>query len=316
LAVFILLATIIYLLLFQRNIFRTRLCFYGLLIAAIFFLPQFLFDLRHQFLMTKSILHVFAGGKQGLAVRGEKTGYGTLALQHAQAFFDNFSSSFVQEGYLENIGKIMLAFILAVTVFARGKMKKKERQFVFFIIRLVIIIFVLTFSYPFAIRYWFLTGFQSFFLLLSGLLLAVFSRFRFGKPLVILACLVFLFYSFIRLDRLYVHPPDDGGTQKTKGKLAAIDYIYKDAAGKPFGLLAFTPPVYTDAYDYLVWWRGTNIYHYVPTKDKKETFYLLIEPDSAKPWSYKGWLETVIKVGTVEKTVTLHSGFIVQKRTL
>lgn len=55
-------------------------------------------------------------------------------------------------------------------------------------------------------------------------------------------------------------------------------------------------------------------YGYVPSKDKTGTFYLLIEPDPHKPWTYKGWLETVIKTGRVLKTVELPTGFIIQKR--
>jgi hypothetical protein len=107
---------------------------------------------------------------------------------------------------------------------------------------------------------------------------------------------------------------DYGGTAKLKGKVDAIDYIYKDAKGKPFGLLVFSPPVYTYPYDYILWWHAEQKYHYLPTQTKKGTFYLLIEPDWSKPWSYKGWLETVIKSGKVIYTKTLPSGFIVQKR--
>ena len=78
--------------------------------------------------------------------------------------------------------------------------------------------------------------------------------------------------------------------------------------------MAFTPPVYTYAYDYLIWWYGNRNYNYIPHKEKKGIFYLLMEPDSSKPWSYKGWLETVIKTGTILETKELPSGFVVQKR--
>jgi hypothetical protein len=39
-----------------------------------------------------------------------------------------------------------------------------------------------------------------------------------------------------------------------------------------------------------------------------------MEPDPSKPWSYNGWLETVIVNGDVIKTVNLPSGLIIQKR--
>ena len=39
-----------------------------------------------------------------------------------------------------------------------------------------------------------------------------------------------------------------------------------------------------------------------------------MEPDNAAPWSYNGWLETVIKKGRIIFTKELASGFIIQKR--
>ena len=83
-----------------------------------------------------------------------------------------------------------------------------------------------------------------------------------------------------------------------------------------FNLLVFTPAVYTDAYGYLIFWHGGKKYGYIPGKEKTSTFYLLIEPDRSKPWSYKGWLETVIKTGNIIETTTLPTGLIVQKRSM
>lgn len=107
---------------------------------------------------------------------------------------------------------------------------------------------------------------------------------------------------------------DYGGTAKIKGKIDAMRSIYEHAHGEPFNLLVFTPPVYTYAYDYVLWWYALKTYGYLPGTDMKNTVYLLIEPDPEKPWSYNGWLETVIKQGDVVDEWNLPSGFIVQKR--
>lgn len=107
---------------------------------------------------------------------------------------------------------------------------------------------------------------------------------------------------------------DYGGVHKLKGKIDAIDFIYKDAQKQPFGLFVFTPGVYTYPYDYLIWWYGQKKYGIIPNQEKKGTFYLLIEKDFAKPWSYIGWEETIIKEGEVLFQKTLPSGFIVEKR--
>jgi hypothetical protein len=108
---------------------------------------------------------------------------------------------------------------------------------------------------------------------------------------------------------------DYGGVHKLKGKTEAIDFIFRDAGKKQFGLLVFAPPVYTYPYDYLIWWLGTKKYRYVPNQDKTGTFYLLIEKDLQKPWSYIGWEQTVIKTGKVIFTKVMpNSGLIVEKR--
>jgi hypothetical protein len=107
---------------------------------------------------------------------------------------------------------------------------------------------------------------------------------------------------------------DYGGTQKIKGKINVVDEIYKDANGQPFGLFIFTPPVFTEPYDYTVNWYGKKTYGYVPNQSMNGLFYLLIEPSIESPWSYKGWVETVIKKGDLVWEKTLDNGFIIQKR--
>ncbi len=53
---FILLATIFYTVLFARKSTQTKYFLLAVLLAGLFFLPQIIFDLRHNFLMTKSVV--------------------------------------------------------------------------------------------------------------------------------------------------------------------------------------------------------------------------------------------------------------------
>lgn len=107
---------------------------------------------------------------------------------------------------------------------------------------------------------------------------------------------------------------DFGGVEKIKGKKVAIDYVYNDAKGKPFSEFTFMAPIYTYPYDYLFQTYAKDKYGYVPGNQKKGLVYLIIEPDISKPWTYKGWLETVIVGGKILDTVTLPTGHIIQKR--
>lgn len=319
LAVFILLTTIIYILIFQRKIILNKNFFIGIILFACTFMPQVVFDLRHNFLMSKSALNLFVGKEQGLFVSGENKGYLDLVKNHIFSFYDNYMSSFIREGIAKYIPYLFIVCIL----WAISQVKKQSRifsqhesNFILFISKLLLIVFLLSFIYPFPIRYWFLTGFQAFYLIILGLILSKFLVERLGKAFAVSFFVVLIFYSWLRIDALYFNPTDDGGAEKIKGKLSAIDYIYKDAKEKNFGLLVFTPAVYTDNYDYLIWWYGGRKYNYIPHKEKEGIFYLLIESDRSKPWSYNGWLETVIKTGNIIESKTLPTGLIIQKRSM
>lgn len=307
LGVFIFLSSIIYLALFNLQTIKKKEFLFGLALFTLLFSPQILFDLRHDFLMSKGIIAAFSGSREA----GFLSYLGTTFSDHFYNFTVNFNSSF--NGLLFS----GVAFYLLVFGILLGKKTKllnvKEHQFVLLCAKLVVLIFALLLFYQQPLRAWFLTGFEVMFLFPLGIIIARFWERSFGKVLLTILFLVTLSIIIPRIYNLYRYP-DYGGIAKVKGKLDAIDYIYKDANGKPFNLLAFAPAVYTDPYDYLIRWRSENVYRYMPGKEKEGTLYLLIEPDWSKPWTYKGWLETVVKSGKVISETELPSGLIIQKR--
>lgn len=316
LAVFILIASLLLLVIFSRKNIRQRNFFYGIIIAGIFFIPQALFEFRHDFLMTRSVLNIFSGSDRGLFVGGENRNYFGLIQSHISLFYYNFGTAFVRDGFLKYLPKLALLSLI-ISLLLQKKLQlfsKNEWSFLLMISGLTGIIIGFGIFYPFPLRYWFLTGLQTMYIVSFGLLLSIAWKWRIGRFGILVLSAFMIFYSGQRLYTLYINPPNDGGVAKIKGKLAAIDFIYNDAKGEKFGLLVFTPPVYTYAYDYLIWWYGQRKYNYKPYGEKKGTFYLLMEADPQKPWSYKGWLETVIKNGDIIFTKTLPSGFLVQKR--
>lgn len=319
LAIFIFLEAFMYLLIFKRNVFYSWRLFIGCLLAGLFFLPQVFFELRHKFLMTKSFLALLHGSKQGLLVGGESNQYLHILSDHLQAFVINYNSSFLFQGVLQYtplLFFILFQFVSVVSVSPKRMsafFSDKEKTFIRCCFMQVILVVLLTLAYPFPLRYWFLTGFELFYLLPLGLIIGKLVRYRIGFVLMTGYLALVFFVDIQHIYTLY-EKPDYGGVAKIKGKTDAVNFIYRDAHGTKFSLFIFDPPVYTDPYDYLVWYYGKNIYHYLPLHEKKGIAYLLIEPDPVKPWSYQGWLDTVIKSGTVLSTTTLGSGLIVQKR--
>lgn len=313
-AVFFLLATILSSILLRRKIKKYKNFWIGVGVGSIGFLPQIFFDLRHHFLMTRSLFSVLGGSSHGLFAKGENHNYFVLLYSHFQEFFSNFQGAFP---FGEKIGIYLFLFFCFMTflLFKKNFYNPIQKKFLSITISIGVGIIVLfSFFYPFPLRYWFITGFESFYLITAAVFFSRLWEKSAGKIIVCFVFLLFSFFGWQRLYALYMAPPNNGGSAKSFGKLQAIDAIYTDAHGKPFSLFVFTPPVATDAYDYLVWWYGQKRYHYIPGKSKKGVFYLLIEPDGNQPWTYQGWLQTVIKSGQVVYTKTLSTGFIIQKR--
>lgn len=312
---FILITTLAYCLLFLKKELFSKYFLIGLLLLFITFIPQILFEFRHQFLMTKSILNMFSGRGTGLLAGSEAFNFVSLMQNHLMELINNYKSSFpIEKPFTFLPAAIFLTSLLVVFLKKKGAKPNNEKTFYGLYIKFIILFILITSFYLFPIRYWFFTGFQSLHLFFIAIVLSSLFRYKYGKLAVLILIIPMFYYLVLRINVLYFGPTDNGGTAKIKGKTEALDFIYEDAQGKEFGLFIFTPPVSSDPYDYIINWRESKKYNYVPARDKSGTFYLLIEPDPNQPWTYKGWLETIIKTGKIEKTVKLPSGFIIQKR--
>lgn len=300
------LATLIYLLLYRRDLFTKQLK--HLLLASLIFVglmsPLILFDLRHDNITSKSILLMLQGKTQGLAENREP--YAKVLLGHYVAMYHTWRYSYTWVSSFQ-VPLILTTLISAVFFSSTDKLLRKILLFPF----LIYIVYML---YPYQTWGWYFIGIYPIFILLLGLVLFKIWRYQWGKAVCAIIIAVLLYGSYFELAKNYSRPPGEGGKAKIQGQLTAIDTIYQDAGGKEFNVLIFAPVVLTDNYDYLFWWHGLRAYGYLPGHEKKGTFYLLMEPDPSKPWSYEGWQETVIKTGDIVWTKTLPSGLVLEKR--
>ena len=269
----------------------------------------FIFDLRHNFINVKGIINLFSNNEKNSAI--DKI---DLITNHVNVFRSNFLSSFQMADLLWPFLLMVLAIGL-VSYFKDKRNKKTKKWLVLYLATSPLTLFIVFIFYPSIMWEWWILELMIFYCFLFGVILTYLFRNKIMRFFVVSIYIIF-FLSFVNKTIFFYKNDfnDFGGVHKIKGKIEAIDYIYKDAKEKEFGLLVFTPPIYTYAYDYLIWWYGNKNYNYVPHKEKRGIFYLLMEPDPSKLWSYKGWLETVIKAGTILETKEFPSGFIVQKR--
>lgn len=311
--------------------------------------PMILFEVRHGFMASRGIIKNITTKKEVKPEDAEAQKQGNFYIEQKKyQFIANFRDSFVFEfgkvppdKYMPFLGILLSVIILGVTAASDTRAKGyfgilalsiPATAMVFLPLRGAIwpyYLIHLHFVYMYAMAY---AGVQ----MLSLAVASVHgfftrtpknadSRLAWGRNSAIYIAGAFFTLFFLlsmsqgAIARLklnwLVDYYDYGGKDKIKGKRAIIDYVYADAAGKPFSIFVFMPPVYTWPYDYLFLTYAKDKYGYMPGSEKKGTAYMIIELDGTKPWSYKGWLETVIKEGNPEwEKYLMPSDHVLQKR--
>ena len=282
--------------------------FLGMIIA---FLPMFLFEIRHDFQAIKGIYTYMFNHPETSTT---PIFWVLLLNDHLLMFFNNFLSTFPSQIIPSTA---IIAIIPVIFYFVLKEKDKQEKQFILYLLTLIPVTFiVLGFLRNFVYNYYLIHLNLAYIFLVAYGIVSIF-RARHKIPSGIIAgylAVLLLSGIFSNIRTFFYDINDYGGIHKIRGKLDAIDHIYKNAKGERFGLLVFSPSIYTYPYDYLVYWYGSKKYGYVAHQKKNGLVYLLIEKDTSKPWSYQGWLETVIKDGEIVNTEQLSNGFIVQKR--
>ncbi len=276
-------------------------------------LPMILFEVRHNFMAVNGLITYLSGGSNA---KGHDIGFLSNLSEHFMSFVYNFSGTFPQQGLIHPI-ILFLIVVFPFLLFIKNEKEKKIKEFYLYLALLPFVtFFVLAFLRNTVYEYYlYHLNIVYILILVYGFLKAIQKKHALFIVSMSLVLSIYAYYGLANNYKMFAYDIKDyGGDAKIKGKIEAIDYIYKDAGKTKFNVLVFSPPIYTYPYDYIFQWYGNSKYGYIPGNEKKGVLYLLIEKDSAKPWSYKGWLETVIKVGTVESEKTLPSGFIVQKR--
>lgn len=294
--------------LFWKKLVSLKFLVLSIISFAFTLSPLIFFDLRNNHLILNGILNLVTN--KNVVVLP----FQWIVDNHISVFKDNF---FLTLYNAREVWQIYIAFfIFGLFFYLRDKKKTlSQKLFVSYLALSPIVLFLIFLIYKQGIWNWWIIELPITYCFLLGILLAQFLNKSGGKVFVSVV-LIFFMVSYIKQTAFWYKNDfnDYGGTAKIKGKIDALDYIYKDAGEEKFGLLVFSPPIYTYPYEYLVWWYGEKKYGYRPHSEKKGTFYLLIEPDPHQPWTYEGWLETVIKTGRILETTELPSGFIIQKR--
>ncbi len=246
--------------------------FYLLLGLLLAYSPAMLFEVRHHFMAMHSFAAYLTNHNQLGNIPNS-----FYVVNHLRAFVDIFSESLQITNF--DVALFCLLAVILLSVFLLLKEKNQSlKKMVIFMLLLIPVNYVVFYFLKNWLWTYYLTDLTIAYIFLLSYIIYTFCKRKYYKSSALLLLVVgfLVLVGLVNSIQTSIHDYSDyGGTAKLKGKEDAIDYIYKQAKGKPFGMFVFSPPIYTYPYDYLIWWYGERKYGYVPYAEKKDrSFYL------------------------------------------
>lgn len=303
--------TFIYFKLYKKNFIRTFL--YSAIAYLAPFIPQMLFELRNNFVQTRSLIAYFLGTNPSLS--------GQLPIieriiNRIEVFSDFFISAFASGNKLYALLLLIFASLGIYRFLKSSKNPQSPQQteplvlLKLAVISLAVVAFIYTFPFNVEVKNWYLYGTS-----VPISILIAFSIYAYKRQKLLIYLLLGT-YLILNLSHFFNWEKRNLGLRdpaQLTNQISAINSIYEDAPNSSFAVYVFTPPIYDLNYQYLFWWQGIRLKKSLPTEfaylpnqpeyvrnktryavDPKisDTVYLIVENSSQNPnYSQKEWLK-------------------------
>ena len=246
----------------SENSGGVKIIFLSLIVFIIPFIPQIIFELRHEFLQTQSLILFIKGQNESL---GGVLPIIPRAFDRAGKFLDLFSGS-VFSTYILWLLRPALAVVLFLVFLIYKSAGKKEKDFIEINLLVLLVPFLAyIFLFPPELKGWYLTGLAIPYIILSGLVIRhLLQKNKTVAILVLLGMVISNSGLVIRMDYSLGKIPSIGESGMLSVQKKVINWIYEDADKLAFNAYLYTAPVYDYNYQYLFWWYGKKQYGYWP----------------------------------------------------
>ena len=316
---------------------KLKLGFKDLILAVVFFslpfVPQMIFELRHNFLQTKSLIKYFKGENESL---GGKLAFLPRVINRLEKFIEIFGRSVFSANRFLVIICFFLTGLFVWKIYKKSNLNIKNLIFVLSF-SLLIPFLGFIFLFPPELKGWYLYGIA----VIYGWFVALVFDFLLEKGKIFSRIIYMVFFmmfttnifAFLKTKNIF-----SSSQQENAGLLRnqkrAIDWTYQDAEEKPFKVFVYTPPIYDYHYQYMFWWYGQKKYGYLPEEysylpgetayvnfkehynnpkfRETDLIYLIIEPENVES-RLQGWLGHFSDTD-LEKRIKLNSGIVIEKR--
>lgn len=238
----------------KTYLFKTKNFWLGLIFFIICLMPQLLFDLKHQFLMTKSIITFIHSGNPPPYKSPPRPQIISFS------FFNVFSATLMNKKFLTIA---ILTFFIPIF----KKFRKDLNLAALVSLSIIAVPFIFYLFLPVTVNSWHLGGPAAALIFLIGFQLKKISEFNFwGKIIGLTVGFFIIYFAFLNILSFFVHDfrKTSNDPSLFKNEIAAIDYVYKKAGGKNFKVYTYLPSVIDYPYQYLIWWHGLKQFGYLP----------------------------------------------------
>lgn len=270
--------------------------------------PRIAFELKNNFIMTRTIL-----------MSDENSIHSSVAFFDPHSFqstiitmFSMFSDTFTRGDKI--LASVFILCVVGILVLFRSNISSIEKKFITTSLFIVLTFICALSFYNEAIYGHFFIALPVFYALLVAIALQILAKK--GKYLVFLILGVFVLVNInpIAMISSFGKPIWEGNAAVYRNQLAVLDYVYKEANGKQFNYIAYTPTVHDYTYQYLFQWYGKSKYNYSPEKFTQTTMYVVMEPDHENQQRLIDWLKIREGDGRVVKEELVKGGIKVQTR--
>lgn len=285
----------------RKKIKSPRILILSLVIFLSTLIPQVLFNWRHQGILQAAFTKFLTQEKSFYLSISD------LMRQRLNLYFEILFSKFFYAQ--RSLSLAWLGVLLFLGFLKRKEIILKERKILilWFLIPLVGYLFYQgNFGY-----FWdyYLSGIWLVFIILVAFLLVSFWPKLWGKLIVFLFLISFL---YVNVSQLLIYYRIGIGV-RFRDQLAAINWIYQDAKNENFNVDVYVPPVIPYAYEYLFKWYGVKQYGREPLEKQTLLLYTLYEAESSHPERLTNWFKRQEQLGKVKEQAS-YGEITVQRR--
>lgn len=276
-----------------------------------------LFDLKHKFLLSNSLLRLLGGHSMDVLKGYEQ--YSNIFFRIKDRTISLINSPFSVLPNNSHLLNLLFVIVFAIAALALFKNKKKDslkKEFSILIFFPIYFYFIfILFPYPVWEHYTYsIPVLMSLVFALSLNEVFKLSYLKFIIPLFLLIYFISI-YQLISLQYSLSNselPKSDGSY---KNQLKIVDAVFADAKNSNFGYFVYNTQVFTYGMDYLFWWRGKYKYAYLPVSQKLNYYYLIMYPPKKDDQSaHDFWKKKVIKnSGKPIYKQIMNGGIVIEK---